>query len=85
MNGATINLGAAFNVGSPQNVEFRYGVVPQIGPGVFVGHGVSRRGFVRYVTSGGGSESAVPEPTSILVLGTGLAFLAVNLRGSKHD
>ena len=74
-SGTTLNLGAAFNVGSPQNLEFRYSVVPDNGLGQFTGPGSLVRGFVRYVTSGGTSAS-VPEPTSVIFVGIGLATLA---------
>ena len=33
-------------------------------------------GFVRYVTSGSGSGSAVPEPTGVVLAGLGFAFVA---------
>jgi hypothetical protein len=74
-NNASISLGAAFNVGSPQNLEFRYGVVADDGMGGFVGPGAFTRGFVRYVTSA--SASAVPEPSTALLVGAGLASLVV--------
>jgi hypothetical protein len=76
-NGASIPLGAAFNPGSPQNLEFRYSVVPSDGMGGFAGPGTLIRGFVKYVTSGVGAGSAVPEPSSVLLVGIGLATLAV--------
>ena len=81
-NSSTINLGAAFNVGSPQNLEFRYAVVPDNGMGQFVGPGTLTQGFVRYVTSGGGA-GAVPEPSSVLLVGFGLASMAVG--GRRRD
>jgi hypothetical protein len=34
-------------------------------------------GFVRYVTSGSGSGSAIPEPTSVVLAGLGFTFVAV--------
>jgi hypothetical protein len=68
---AEINLGAAFNVGSAQNLEFRYSVVSGgMGPGELV------QGFVRYITPEGGGAGAVPEPSSVLLVGMGLATLA---------
>jgi hypothetical protein len=85
-NGADISLGAAFNVGSPQNLEFRYSVVADDGNGNFVGPGTLVRGFVRYVTSGSGSGSLVPEPSSIILVGMGLfASLAVGGRGVSRN
>jgi hypothetical protein len=70
-NGVNIFLGAAFNVGSPQNLEFRYVVVPEDGsPSELI------RGFVRYVTAGAGTASSVPEPSSVLIVGIGMAALA---------
>jgi hypothetical protein len=76
-NGANINLGTAFNVGSPQNLEFRYVVVPDDGsPSELL------RGFVRYVTSG--AAASVPEPSSVLVAGIGLASLAFGGRASNR-
>jgi hypothetical protein len=76
-NNANISLGAAFNVGSPQNLEFRYGVVPDNGAGQFLGPGVFTRGFVRYVTSASASATAVPEPSSVLLVGIGLASCSI--------
>ena len=84
-NGASIGLGAAFNPGSPQNLEFRYAVVPDDGMGEFSGPGVLTRGFVRYVTSDAGAGSAVPEPSSVLLVGIGLTSLVVGGRRSKWD
>lgn len=37
-------------------------------------------GFVRYVTSGAGSGTAVPEPGAVLLVGIGVASLVVNSR-----
>src|SRR5262249_12491269 len=54
-DGASISLGAAFNVGGAQNLEFRYGVVPDDGMGNFTGTSDLVRGFISYVTSGVGS------------------------------
>jgi hypothetical protein len=79
---ASISLGDAFNVGSPQNLEFWYGVVPDNGAGQFVGPGGLVRGFVRYV-SGPGAGAAVPEPSSVLLVGIGLATLAAGVR--RHE
>jgi hypothetical protein len=79
-NGASIPLGAAFNPGSMQNLEFRYAVVPDNGMGAFVGPGALVKGFVRYVTSGSGT--VVPEPSSVLLLGIGLASLVAGGRKS---
>ncbi len=77
-NGANINLGAAFNVGSPQNLEFRYVVVPDDGsPSELI------RGFVRYVTAGAGTAGSVPEPSSVLMVGIGVASLATGSRRSN--
>jgi hypothetical protein len=73
-NAAMIPLGAAFNAGSPQNLVFRYGVVPDNGAGGFTGPGHITQGFVRYVTSGIGA--AVPEPSSVLFVGIGLMSIA---------
>jgi hypothetical protein len=73
-NGANVPLGAAFNVGSPQNLVFRYGVVPDDGAGGFTGPGVLTRGFVRYVTAG--STAAVPEAASFILVGVGLITIA---------
>jgi hypothetical protein len=76
-NATEINLGAAFNPGSPQNLEFSYAVVSGgSGPGALV------QGFVRYVTSGSGS--AVPEPGSVLLVGIGLSTLAMGGRRSRR-
>jgi hypothetical protein len=76
-----LNLGAAFNVGSPQNLEFYYSVVPDNGLGQFEGPGSLTRGFVRYVNSGAGATIAgVPEPASIVFVGVGLATLGVGGR-----
>jgi hypothetical protein len=77
VNGTALDLGPAFNVGSPQNLEFYYSVVPDNGLGQFEGPGALIRGFVRYVTSGTGSSSAIPEPTSVVFVGIGLATLLV--------
>jgi hypothetical protein len=44
------------------------------GPGTLV------KGFVRYVTSSSGVGSAVPEPSSIFLVGIGIASLAVGGR-----
>jgi hypothetical protein len=78
-NDANINLGAAFNVGSPQNLEFRYVAVPEDGsPSDLI------RGFVRYVSSGAGTLGSVPEPSSVLVVGIGLTSLAVAGRASNR-
>ncbi|HEX2475880.1 MAG TPA: PEP-CTERM sorting domain-containing protein [Lacipirellulaceae bacterium] len=77
-NAANINLGSAFNVGSPQNLEFRYVVVPEDGsPSELI------RGFVRYVTAGAGTVGSVPEPSAVLMVGIGLASLAVGSRKSN--
>jgi hypothetical protein len=73
-NATMISLGAAFNVGSPQNLVFRYGVVPDNGAGGFTGPGHLTQGFVRYVTSGIGA--AVPEASSVLFVGIGLMSIA---------
>jgi hypothetical protein len=79
-NAADINLGAAFTVGSPQNLEFRYVVVPEDGsPSELI------RGFVRYVSSGAGAASAVPEPSSVLMVGIGLAGLAGGRRSNRKN
>ena len=78
-NGANVNLGAAFNVGSPQNLEFRYVVVPEDGSA-----GELIRGFVRYVTSGAGSGGSVPEPSSIVLVGIGLVSLAGGRRSNRE-
>ncbi len=43
------------------------------------------QGFVRYVTSGAGAGSAVPEPSSVLLVGVGLATLVVGGRRSNRD
>ena len=83
-DGASINLGAAFIPGSPQNLEFRYGVVPDDGLGGFTGPGDFVRGFVRYV-GGAGASSAVPEPSSILMVGIGLASLTIGRWKSKQS
>ena len=83
-NGASIGLGAAFNVGSLHNLEFRYAVVPDDGLGGFAGPGTLAQGFVRYFTSGAGAVSAVPEPSSVLLVGVGLASLAVGGRRKKE-
>jgi hypothetical protein len=80
-DGGSIPLGAAFNPGSPLNLEFRYGVVPDNGMGSFVGPGALVKGFVRYVTSVTGT--AVPEPSSVLLVGIGLASLTVAGRTTK--
>jgi hypothetical protein len=69
-----IPLGAAFNVGSPQNLVFRYGRVPDNGAGGFTVPGHITQGFVRYVTSGIGA--AVPEASSALFAGIGLLSIA---------
>jgi hypothetical protein len=79
-SGTTLNLGAAFTVGSPQNLEFRYSVVPDNGAGQFTGPGNLVRGFVRYVTSASGTSAQIPEPASILIVGMGLAGAVVGGR-----
>lgn len=78
-NGASISLGVAFNPGSPQNLEFRYGVVGDNGVGGFTGPGTFVRGFVRYV-SGSGSASVVPEPSTVCFVGTGLLIVVTGVR-----
>jgi hypothetical protein len=79
-NSANINLGAAFNVGSPQNLEFRYVVVPVDGsPSELI------RGFVRYVTAGAGTVGSVPEPSAVIMVGIGLASLAAGSRRSTRE
>lgn len=83
-NNANIDLGSIFNVGSPEDLEFFYSVVPDNGVGQFVGPGVLTQGFVRFV-NGGGAAAAVPEPSSILLVGIGLASVAVGLRKSNRD
>ncbi len=84
-NGASIGLGAAFIPGSSQNLEFRYGLVPDDGAGGFNGAGSLVRGFVRYVGGEVGAGSVVPEPASVLLVGVGLASLAVGGARSKRD
>jgi len=84
-NGTTLNLGAAFNVGSPQNLEFRYSVVPDNGLGQFTGPGTLTRGFVRYVTSGAGTSASIPEPASVIFVGIGLATLGVGGRTTARN
>jgi hypothetical protein len=75
-----IDLGPAFNVGSPQTLEFYYGVVSgSEGPGTLV------RGFVRYVTSGAGGGSGVPEPSSVLLIGVGLAAAVAGGRNRAKE
>jgi hypothetical protein len=80
----TLNLGAAFNVGSSQNLQFFYSLVPDDGLGNFSGPGALVQGFVRYVTSGAGSSASVPEPTSVVFVGIGLAALAVGGRTTSR-
>ena len=76
-----LNLGAAFNVGSPQNVEFYYSVVPDNGLGQFDGPGSLVEGlssvchFERQAHPLG-----VPEPASVVFVGIGLATLGVGSR-----
>jgi hypothetical protein len=79
-----IPLGAAFKVGSPHNLEFRYGVVADDGMGGFTGPGTFVRGFVRYVPAVAGSAGTVPEPSSILLVGAGLATFAAGGRGARR-
>lgn len=81
---ANIGLGAAFNPGSPHNLQFRYSVVKDDGMGNFVGPGSLVSGFVRYV-GGSGAISAVPEPSSVLLVGLGLSALLVGSGRSKRD
>jgi hypothetical protein len=50
------------------------------GSASFSGTSVLTRGFVRYVT---GAATAVPEPSSVLLVGMGLASLAVGRRKSQ--
>jgi hypothetical protein len=84
-HGASIPLGEAFNVGSPQNLVFRYGVVSDDGMG-FVGPGELVQGFVRYFTPSDGSGGAVPEPSSVLLIGIGLmSLVVVGRRGLARD
>jgi len=78
-NGASISLGAAFNPGSPQNLEFRYGVVADNGAGEFTGPGTFVRGFVRYIGSSG-TASVVPEPTTVYLVGASLFAFAAGVR-----
>jgi hypothetical protein len=84
-NATTLNLGAAFNVGSSQNLEFYYSLVPDDGLGGFSGPGTLTRGFVRYVTSGTGSSASIPEPTSVVFVGIGIAALAVGGRTTTRS
>jgi hypothetical protein len=49
------------------------------------GTGALIRGFVRYVTSGAGAGSVVPEPSSVLLVGIGLSSLAVGNRRRTGD
>jgi PEP-CTERM motif len=42
------------------------------------------QGFVRYVTSGPGAGSAVPEPSTVIFVGMGLALLALIGRGKPE-
>jgi hypothetical protein len=80
ISGSTVTLGAAFNVGSPHNLEFRYSVVPDNGLGQFTGPGTLVRGFVRYVTLGAGTSTSIPEPASVIFVGIGLVTLGVGGR-----
>ena len=48
--------------------------------GGFSGPGTPVQGFVRYVTSGAAAGAAVPEPSSVLLVGIGLASLTVGVR-----
>jgi hypothetical protein len=50
-----------------------------IGPSTLV------QGFVQYVTSGSGSGSAVPEPSSVLLIGIGLCSLVAGGRQRSKD
>ncbi len=112
-SGASISLGAAYSVGDPQDIVFRYGWVTGAsvaldgdynGDGVVnaadyvmwrktningsagyntwranfgesgggpTGVGRLTSGFVRYVT--GGSGAGVPEPTTLILVGAGIA------------
>jgi hypothetical protein len=83
-NSGMIPLGAAFNPGSPQNLEFRYSVVADDGIGNFTGPGALVRGFVRYLP-GVGAASAVPEPSSVFLVGLGLASLALPRRRTNGE
>jgi hypothetical protein len=83
-HGASVSLGAAFNVGSPESLDFRYGRVADDGLGQFEGPGMLVRGFVRYVTPDG-SSAAVPEPTSMCLVGIGLLSLTLGGRRSARD
>src|SRR5262245_30399917 len=85
VNATTLNLGAAFNIGSPQNLEFYYSVVPDNGLGPFTGPGSLVRGFVRYVTSGAGTAASIPEPASVIFVGIGLATLMVGGRTTARN
>jgi hypothetical protein len=84
IDAATIPLGEAFNVGSPQNLSFFYSVVPDDGMGNFTGPGELVQGFVRYV-GGAGSISPVPEPTSVLLVGMGLTALLIGSGRAGRD
>jgi hypothetical protein len=84
-HGASIPLGEAFNVGSPHNLVFRYGVVSDNGMG-FVGPGELVQGFVRYFTPSNGSGGAVPEPSLVVIVGIGLMSLVIGgRRGLARD
>ena len=48
--------------------------------GGFSGPGTPTQGFVRYVTSGAAAGAAAPEPSSVLLVGIGLASLTVGVR-----
>lgn len=54
----------------------------QIGAG---GTSTLLNGFVRYVTSGVGSGAAVPEPTSVFLVGIGLSIFAVTGCRKRSD
>jgi len=129
-HGANVSLGQAFNTTGPQDLVFRYAVVPeapltadfdadgdadgsdflrwqrglgttgagatqsvgnadgdmdvdgadlaiwksQFGGGAFSGPGVLQTGFVRYVTAG---AAAVPEPSTLVLVGVGIAALGL--------
>jgi hypothetical protein len=136
VNNAVINLGAAFNVGGAQNLQFKYGAILSVSPnptgdynnngtvdaadyvlwrnggplqndptpgvqpadyGVWranfglsggpIGPSTLLTGFVRYVTSfsGSGSFAAVPEPSTVILVGIGIASLVAGGRRRLDD